>query len=201
MLVFLSQETSYFLRIDWNCFSRAAARCALDWKQMSSPFTSSTAALRSITGVNAVDFLTAKVDVIPTKADPLDLILSFCCTISAVLNPNADGAALLFGVTILFSFVSILEEFSDDCCGFNASNRWTSVCLPDCVSSICLDVPAGFAKDAVPVFSLESLPFSSSEKVTASITLLFRFSALFSPAFSPCSGMQTPIVKECPATI
>lgn len=195
----IHKQTIHFLRIDWNCFSSAAARCALDWKQISSSSTFSTAALRSTTGVNAVDFLTAEVEVIPANDDPLDLIFSLACIISAVLNPNADGFALLFGA-------AIPAKSSDDCCGFESENRCSSAFLAGCPNCDCLSVPfrsvgpTGPVGCPRPTVCAGPLP-SSSEKDTASITRLFRFSLFFSLLFSPCSGMQTPIVKECPATI
>lgn len=149
-----------------------------------------------------MDFLTAKVEVIPANDDPLDLIFSLACIISAVLNPNADGFALLFGA-------AIPAKSSADCCGFESANRSSSAFLAGCPNCVCLSVSARSVRSACPACPVGcphptvcARPLSSSsEKETASITRLFRFSLFFSLPFSPCSGMQTPIVKECPATI
>lgn len=146
-----------------------------------------------------MDFLTAKVEVIPANDDPLDLIFSLACIISAVLNPNADGFALLFGA-------AIPAKSSADCCGCEPAKRSSSAFLAGCPNCVCLSVWVRSVRSACPVGcphpTICAGPLSSSsEKDTASITRLFRFSLFFSLPFSPCSGMQTPIVKECPATI
>ena len=79
---------------------------------MSSSFELSATGFRSSTRVNAEDFLTAIVDVIPVRGELIERGLSRIWAISIVLKVNTEGCCGQFVLKVVPSCRTVFSAFS-----------------------------------------------------------------------------------------